>query len=68
MKDKLSMTVKVICGVFLAAIVIAFVGLVSSNNNLIDFYYTPYANAKMQLEVRMNMQEAQKQVLLCLSL
>lgn len=41
MKDKLSMTVKVICGVFLAAIVIAFVGLVSSNNNLIDFYYTP---------------------------
>ncbi len=64
MKDKLSMTVKVICGVFLAAIVIAFVGLVSSNSNLINFYYTPYANAKMQLEVRMNMQEAQKQVLL----
>ena len=63
MKDKLSMTVKIICGVFLVAIVIAFAGLVSGNNNLIDFYYTPYANAKMQLEIRMNMQEAEKQVL-----
>ena len=67
MQQKLSVTIKIVCGVFMIAILIAVAGLVSGNNNLISFYYTPYANSKLQLEIRMDMQEAQKEVLWAIS-
>ncbi len=67
MKQKLAITVNIICIVFMIAILVAFVGLVNSNNNLVSFYHSPYENVQMQLEIRMNMQEAQKQVLWAVS-
>lgn len=62
-KTKITTVLKIVVGIFLVAIIVAFVGLGILSNKMNYFYKNPYVNSVLQQSIETSIQEVSKDVL-----
>lgn len=66
-KKKISTAISLVVGVFLAAVLMALIGLLVINSKTIYFYHNPYVNSTLQLDIRRDIQSSSKYLLWAIS-
>lgn len=62
-KTKIMTVLKIVVGIFLVAILVAFAGLALTSSRMNYFYKNPYVNKVLQQNIDINIQEVSKNVL-----